>query len=571
MQKHISGDARADLEFLKNREKSAALSHIDRPRAHEVQIDLDADRSSHRFADMIKARQDDYSERQAMDRQRVDVLDRDNVLQDAPEKYLLHPADSSPPDVISSRDMLPIPYSNHATVEGNMRITPVNHWQDVRLLSLTVYDRDGNEDSPGFDLTPGSTISIYPKNVPADVDMLIDRMKWQAVADKPLVWAHSHQVSDPTLAATNRQRMPKHLYPLKDSTLRDLLTHNFDITAVPKRSFIQEIAYFASDAREQERLRELVKPGNSQEFYDYTSRPRRTILELLQDFPSVMIPWDRGLFAFPIIRGREFSIANGGKHMTVSPRDDDGCVGWHVEIVVALVEYKTLIRKPRTGLCSRYIKYLPKQKDIVVTVQCATKRTGPPHQLEHAFRPLIAVATGTGIAPIRALIQERDCHHEEQLHRASVPLPKTMLFFGCRGTADYHFWDEWANMLSPVVVIPAFSREPLDPSLRAALAGTGPFNSARLPSDTVTEAQGKLVPHYDSGKNYVQHYIRTNAKAICDLIPDDPIVAICGQSGAMPTSVRLAFLDAFILGGAAKTWAEAELIWQELNPWQETW
>ncbi len=131
-------------------------------------------------------------------------------------------------------------------------------------------------------------------------------MDWQDVCDLPLLWDISRDPPAPGEIKIRRP-MPNKLFAEPDSTLRDLLINNFDFTAIPKRNFLQELSYFAQDPRERERLLEFIGKGNEQEFYDYTTRPRRTILEVLQDFPSVKIPFERAMGLFPPIRGREFS------------------------------------------------------------------------------------------------------------------------------------------------------------------------------------------------------------------------------------------------------------------------
>src|SRR5205823_2757531 len=128
-----------------------------------------------------------------------------------------------------------------------------------------------------------------------------------------------------------------------------------DITAVPKRHFIRELANFTKDERERERLLGLARPNLQHEYYDYAVRPRRTILELLRDFPAVRIPFSHCIDLFPLIRGREFSLASAGKGLA-GRLDKPGDL--NLDILAALVEYKTVIRKPRQGLCSRYLKTL---------------------------------------------------------------------------------------------------------------------------------------------------------------------------------------------------------------------
>ncbi|KLU82672.1 nitric oxide synthase [Magnaporthiopsis poae ATCC 64411] len=76
--------------------------------------------------------------------------------------------------------LLPIPGGITATVQSNERVTPADHWQDVRLLRLDL------ETPPAEPLRPGATVTIYPKNSASDVDALIERMRWQDQADRPL-------------------------------------------------------------------------------------------------------------------------------------------------------------------------------------------------------------------------------------------------------------------------------------------------------------------------------------------------------------------------------------------------
>ena len=59
----------------------------------------------------------------------------------------------------------------------------------------------------------------------------------------------------------------------------------FDIQAIPRRSFLQQLAEFAEPQQlEHEKLLELSSSANEEDFVNYITRPRRTIVEVLQDF-----------------------------------------------------------------------------------------------------------------------------------------------------------------------------------------------------------------------------------------------------------------------------------------------
>lgn len=442
----------------------------------------------------------------------VDILDRPNVLKDAASKYSLE----DPPKTIEEApptSLLPIPDSWCGTVHENLRLTPESHWQDVRQLVLRIGPRvynDGNVED--ICPKPGDTVVIYPKNFPRDVQALVDLMGWGDVADKP--FRHSSS----TLPCVT----PKNCYPLQNSTLRDLLTHNYDITCIPRRSFFAQVASYTEDSTHKERLREFADPGRSDEFWDYTSRPRRSILEVLQDFPSVRVPYQHVPSLFPVLRGREYSVANGGILLDDEEHPDDTMV----EILIALVKYKTVLRKTREGLCSRYVSFLTPGTPINIGL----KRNRIPEVIAQPSRPLLVIAPGTGIAPMRALLWDR----EHAAHQDKGQCAEVFLFYGGRNRkADFFFEDEWKEL--GVHVVPAFSRD--------------------QPSKIYV--QDRLIQHYQT---------------VCDLLHNNAAICLCGSSGKMPEAVRLALYDCMVKGELAPDREQAKAMFHgKFVYWEEVW
>ncbi|KAI1142413.1 riboflavin synthase domain-like protein [Hypoxylon sp. FL0543] len=439
----------------------------------------------------------------------IDTLDRPNVLRDHPEKYSL--VDSTAKEPLPPADLLPIPKAWPALLRENRRVTPTTHWQDVRHLVFEVAAQP-NTARKGelclFSYVPGDAVVIYPKNFPADVQTLIDLMGWQDVADQPF----EHRATRAGMISST----PRNCYPLPRSTLRQLLLHNYDITAIPKRVFFEDIAFYTDDSTHRERLREFANPGLSDEFYDYTSRPRRSILEVLQDFPSVKIPYQHVPSIFPVMRGREYSIASGGSLL----KSEDNHHVTRLEILVALVKYKTVLRKTRQGLCSRYLASL--QPGTVINL---SHREYDGLEASFCRRPLLAIAPGTGVAPIRAHLWDR---------REEPQAGEAILFFGGRNqNADFYFKNEWEKL--GIKVITAFSRD-------------------------------------QEEKIYVQDRIRQNAPLVCDFIQRGAAICICGSSGKMPEAVRLALYDAMVMGKMAPDHEMAKKILHSTNPiWEEVW
>lgn len=389
------------------------------------------------------------------------------------------------------------------TLEENRRMTPSTHWQDVRHLEFS-------SNQPAA-YGPGDILTIFPKNFPEDVDQLLQRMGWTDIADKPIHFTPTKAIVEGVFYP-----FPPIALPGPSTTVRTLLTEHLDPTAIPRRSFFSLIAHFTDDQFHRDRLLEFTKPEYIDELYDYTTRPRRSILEVLQEFKSVKIPWQWAANILPELRGRQFSIASGGQ-LKQSP---DGSAKF--ELLVAIVKYKTVIKKIREGVCTRYLAHLAAGTKLRVGLQ----KGGLAITKAEAQRPIIMIGPGTGVAPMRSLVWERlqwakEGGIEVEQNTGSringvVGTGHGLLFFGCRSqTADYFYQDEWQNLQDrmPLTVHPAFSRD-------------------------------------QDHKVYVQDLIRQRSESVYSLLHDrGGLFYVCGSSGKMPQAVRAALVDVFRDGG----------------------
>lgn len=397
----------------------------------------------------------------------------------------------------------------------NSRMTPDSHWQDVRHLafdskSIATYE-------------PGDVLTIYPKNVTEDVSLLLKQMDWTEMADKPIIFT-------PTMAVAESSLYPPPPIAIlsRTTTLRSLLTEHIDMTAIPRRSFFSWIAHFTDDQFQRDRLLEFTDPKYIDELYDYTTRPRRSILEVLQEFDTVRIPWQWAASVLPELRGRQFSIASGGE-LKKSP---GGMTRF--ELLVAIVKYKTVIKKIREGVCTRYLANSPVGTELCVTLQQGSLNIIN----DEAKRPVIMIGPGTGIAPMRSLILER----LQILQQSAGPttIGPSVLFFGCRSqNADYFYQKEWARIKETISleVHAAFSRD-------------------------------------QNYKVYVQDRIREQSESVFRLLHEaNGLVYVCGSSGKMPQAVRAALIDVFIKHGMHQDAADSylETMEKEGRYKQETW
>lgn len=408
--------------------------------------------------------------------------------------------DDVPEELIHS-----VPDGILAVLRTNERVTPPDHWQDVRRLSFDIH----NTRQVDLSINPGDCLRLYPRNFPEDVEMLINLMHWQEFADMPL-------------DLENSPALPTGLYSRRFTTLRRLLSENLDITAIPRRSFLEAISHHSTDASHKERLIEFTKSEYIDEYYDYATRPRRSILEVLQEFHSVQIPPEYVFDVFPAIRGRDFSIAS------ITPSPPEAPTAYTIQLLVALVKYRTVLRKIRVGLCSRYVTPLESGAPVLATHKPALTRF---HGPKNAHRPLCAFATGTGIAPVHALIQER-----LRYDAAGTAMGDTLLFFGNRSREkDFFFRHEWEAANSDKFrLFTAFSRD-------------------------------------QRQKFYVQDLVRQQAQVVAELAQKDAIFVVCGGSSKMATACREAVIESLRVCGVCETEDDAREYFGRLTWWQEIW
>ncbi|KAH7334940.1 riboflavin synthase domain-like protein [Rhizoctonia solani] len=287
------------------------------------------------------------------------------------------------------------------TLTKNTRITESKWYQDVRHLILKT-----NED---IRYEPGDVAVLQPENSPEDVESLLKRLGWEDEADLPI-----------RVTASSSDRSLPLGYPGPDTptTLRSLITKHADINSVPRKSFIELLAHFTKDQMETDKLREFCTAEGLDELFDYTTRVRRTILEVLLEFRSAVVPKEYIADLFPELRPRQFSIASS---LNAHPSE--------IHLCVAIVNYRTKLRIPRKGVCTSWLARLEPGTVLKVGLKRGTMRLPGDHE-----KPIILVGPGTGVAPMRAMIEER----------VAQGATENMLYFGCRSaSSDYHFRSEW--------------------------------------------------------------------------------------------------------------------------------
>lgn len=292
----------------------------------------------------------------------------------------------------------------------NKRLTAENSERDVQHIEFDL-------GCSGIHYEAGDVLEVMPRQNAVAVDAFIKRC---CLDPDAYITVEATNSSKP-FQGIDKESLPSQT-PVK---LRTLVESTMDIaSASPRRYFFEVMSHFVTAEHEKERLQYFASPEGRDDLYEYNKKERRTVIEVLEDFPSVHLPLEWLLQLVPRLQTRMFSISSS---LLAHPNQ--------VHITVAVVSWMTPFKRKRYGLCSTWLAQLdPKKDEVHVPVwvcQGALKR--PPPSV-----PLVLVGPGTGCAPFRALIEDR------AILSADEPAAPILFFFGCRNeTKDFLYKDFW--------------------------------------------------------------------------------------------------------------------------------
>jgi len=421
----------------------------------------------------------------------------------------------------------PSKLSNNAPLLGrvtiNERITGEDWMQNTRHIRIhaTRSMDDEQISSPGengcqkLPYQAGDIATILPSNPTPLVDQFLSVLppSIRAMADDIL-----HIQYNPIHARTTMN------YPWpKTCTLRGLLTHCADIRSLPEREDLFALSAYCNlnhaDGRDQrDKLISLSETAGAALYGDYIIREKRNWADVFYDFDSMC--WEKSndggekmhdginkgtllltishlLALLPSIAPRHFSIASSPSFLKLPSSscisDEEG--GFELELCVAVVEGTTPFGRSYTGCCSNYLASIaPKDtastssnaggSDIVrlwihpgsfskLPMNPSMEAQNDSSKHGYFETPVMCIGAGTGIAPLRSLLFEREAQRLSQLGNTTLsPSDESgiammghadnILVFGCRKKAkDYYYGSEWETLTNSkrLHLIPAFSRD----------------------------------------------------------------------------------------------------------------
>lgn len=334
---------------------------------------------------------------------------------------------------------------------------------------------------PGLTYEVGDHLGIIPRNGLDQIRRVLMRFKL-----------------DPNLYLTITAGVNASTYlPVNEPVpLLGVLANRVELQDVATRAQLAAFAEHAKDTAERNALQLLAGEGDVSQmrYREQVFVPRKSVLDLLDEFQSCEPPFELFLDLLPPLRPRYYSISSSP---LVSPNTGS--------ITVAVLEATA----PRghgvfRGVCSNYLAGQPIDATVYGFIRKPTIPFCPP---KNPHIPMIMVGPGTGVAPFRGFLQERAI-----LKQRGVPVGQSMLFFGCRDPLqDFLYEDELRGYEAVGVtrLFSTFSREP------------------------------------DKPKTYVQQAIKTHSDEVWSLLEQEAVVFVCGEASRMAPDVRQAFIDMF--------------------------
>lgn len=327
----------------------------------------------------------------------------------------------------------------------------------------------------GLRYEAGDSLGIFPVNDPSEVGGVLSAAGLSG---------------DEIVAAPDGRSLP----------LREVLERQASLRE-PSRQLLSAIAAKCPGAEE---LTELIDPEAKTVMDAWIDG--REVIDILEAYPQARFTAEELVKAMRKLQPRLYSIASSPKLHSES-----------VHLTVAVVRYDFHGRH-RQGVCSTFLADRASGQPVPVFIHSA-KHFRPP---EDPSVPVIMVGPGTGIAPFRAFLQERE---------AAGANGRSWLFFGERNRAtDFFYEEEFQHWLSSGILHrldTAFSRDQAE-------------------------------------KVYVQNRMLENAAEIWRWLEDGAFFYVCGDASRMAKDVDEA-LRRIVAGEGGRSPEEAEAYLDEMK------
>ena len=270
---------------------------------------------------------------------------------------------------------------------------------------------------PGTPYSSGDYLVVQPRNPGETVRRVMERFG----------------LSDADMMSVKNSK--KKFLPTQPTSIQEFLSSSVELaTPVTKR----QLSTLASVAKENSDERKKLETMLQDSSYQKLLEKRYTTLDVLEELPNLDVPFGSYVDMLQALTPRQYSISSSPLHPSNNPAHqqhaDLASVTYDVQLSPAWSGHGTFY-----GVASNYLA-LRRPGD---RISCFIRPTNVGFRMPtDTSTPLIMIAAGTGIAPMRAFLQERAAIKEAGVKK----LGPAMLFFGCRNDEkDFIYKDELAE------------------------------------------------------------------------------------------------------------------------------
>ena len=263
-------------------------------------------------------------------------------------------------------------------------------------------------------------------------------------------------------------------------TVRECLARYCDLTQAPRRSDLKLLASYATDPLDRSALLRMSSKEGKAEYREKILSAHIGIGDIVARLcRSIEMPLEHFIAACPRLLPRYYTISSSS-----SMHPDS------IHITVSVVKTERQDGSVHKGVCSHHLAGVVENGTVRVFCRDSSFRLP-----KDPSRPVIMIGPGTGIAPMRALLQERSHQHKKR-RIGSKTVGKNVLYFGCKTPhQDYLYEEELRD----------FEKE-------------GTLNTLRVAFSRKTEK-----------KVYVQHLLADDADETWELVEKEKAsVFVCG-------------------------------------------
>ena len=428
----------------------------------------------------------------------------------------------------------------------NERLSEKEWGQDVRSIEIFI-QQSFNQTGKSANFESGDILCVLPENPKTVVEKMLEEFGLQG--EKEISGIFFNTKFPFYSPSQNADFFTSISFPI---SLFHFFSKYLNICGTPRRFFYQQLAHFATNEKQKEKLEYFGRGEGQSELFAYNNKEKRQFHEVFSEFDSARPPLSHLISLIGPLEEKMFTISSPppflppfplpspppspnhppfplptyplpvDTQLHSIPKDGDPSgkmneglkvergeglkvkrEGLKVEITMAVIEFETPLKRKRRGVCSGWMSERKEGEEVRVWI-----KKGAVHiPLKKQKFPFIFVGPGTGCSLFKCFIGERSLLRKIE----QVEVGETHFYFGCRHqNQDFlykSFWDEMCKEKTIHFFNVAFSRD-------------------------------------QEEKVYVQHLLLKNGKQICQLILNKQAhIIVSGNAKKMPKEVRDAFLQ----------------------------